>query len=66
MDRLEVSAVVTGFVVIDDNESGEESEKGCSVQNSVDVGAELLLVGGVGGLDDQDGLRAQEDAGGVE
>lgn len=63
---FKVGAVVTGFIVVDDNEAAEEREEGSPIENSVDVGAELLLLRGVGGLDDQNGLRAEEDPGGVE
>lgn len=66
MGGLEVGAIVAGFIVIDDNKGGEKSEKGSPVESGVDVSAELLLVGGVRGLHDQDGLYAEENPRRVE
>ena len=66
MRGFKVGAVVTGFIVKDDNEGGEESEEGSSIESAVDMGAKLLLLGSVGGLDDQDGLSNEKDTGGVE
>lgn len=48
--RLEVGTIVAGFIVKDDNKGGEEREKGSPVESGVDVSAELLLMGSVGGL----------------
>lgn len=48
--RLEVGAIVVYFVVLDDDEAGDESKEGGPVESGVDVGAELLLLLGVGGL----------------
>lgn len=64
--RLKVGTIVGGFIVIDDNKGGEKSEKGGSVESGVDVSAESLLIGGVGGLYDQDRLSAEENPGRVE
>ena len=54
------------FVVHDDDEAADEGKKAGAVECSVNVRAELLLLGGMGGLEDQDTLRDEEDAGGVE
>lgn len=62
---FKVGAMVAGLVVVDDNEAGEESEKASPIENAVDVSAESLLLGSVGGLDDQYGQRDEEDPGGV-
>lgn len=61
-----MSAVVIEFVVLDDDEPGEEGEERGAVEEGVDECALFLLGGGVGGLEDEDGLGGQEDAGGVE
>lgn len=63
---LEVSAVVAGLIVINDNKGSQESEKGSAVENRVDVSAESLLLGSMRGLEDQNGLDAEEDPGRVE
>lgn len=63
---LEVRAAVGDFVVFDDDEGGEEREDGGGVEGGVDVGALGFLLGGVGGLEEEDGLCGEEDAGGVE
>jgi hypothetical protein len=61
-----VGAVVIEFVVFNNDETRNEGEEGGAIQSRVDVGPELLLVSGVGGLKDQNGLRAEEETGGVE
>ena len=63
---LEVSAVVAGLIVVDDNKGGQKSEKGSAIESGVDVSAELLLLGGMRGLKDQDRLDAEEYPGRVE
>lgn len=63
---LEVCAAVSDLVVFDDNEGGNESEDGGQIEDSMDVGALLFLLGGVGGLEEEDGLGSEEDAGRVE
>ncbi len=57
---------VGDFVVFDDDEGGEESEGGSGVEDGVDVGAEVFLRGGVGGLQEEDGLGGEEEGGDVE
>lgn len=66
MRGLKVGAAVVDFVVLDDDEAGDEGEQACAVESGVDVRAELLLLPGVGRLEDQDGLRDEEETGGVE
>lgn len=63
---FKVGAPVVDFVVLDDDEAGDERKKAGAVECGVDVRAELLLFGGMGGLEDQDSLRDEEEAGGVE
>lgn len=63
---LPVVGGVETLVVFDDDEAGDEGEDAGQVQGEVDVGSLDLLVGGVGGLKDEDGLREEEDAGGVD
>ncbi len=63
---LEVQAVVVDLVILDDDEAGEEGEDGGEVEDGVDVGALLLLLGGVGRLQEEDGLRGEEYPGGIE
>jgi hypothetical protein len=63
---FEVHAVVGGFVVVDDDETGDGGEEGGGVQGGVDVGALFLLFGGVGGLEDEGGLDEEEEGRGVE
>lgn len=63
---FEVCAVVGDLVVFDDDEGGDESENGGQIEHGMDVGALLLLLGGVGGLEEEDGLGGEEDAGRVE
>lgn len=54
------------FIVLYDNEAGEEGEDGGHVQDGVDVRALVFLFWGVRWLEDEDGLGGEEDAGGVE
>lgn len=44
------------FVVLDDDEGGEKGEDGGGVEDGVDVGSCAFLGGGVGGLEEEDGL----------
>ena len=46
----------TGFVVFDYYETGEEGKDTGDVQDSMDDCAGAFLAGGVGGLEDEDGL----------
>lgn len=62
----EVLAAVGDFVVFDYYEAGDEGEDAGAVEDGVNGGALLFLFGGVGWLQDEDCLRAEEDAGGVE
>lgn len=66
MGGFEVRAGVGDLIVFDDDEGGNEGKNGGQVQDAVDVGALLFLFGGVGGLEEEDGLGGQEDAGGIE
>lgn len=66
MRGLEVRAVVVEFVVLNDDEPGDGGEEGDVVQGRVGVGALLLLLGCVGGLEDEDALDEEEDCGRVE
>ncbi len=63
---FEVRARVGDLVVFDDDEGGNEGQNGGQVQDAVDVGTLLFLFGGVCGLEEEDGLSGQEDAGGIE
>lgn len=64
--RFEVGAAVGDFVVFDYDQGSEEGEDGGYVEGGVDVGALFLLLGGVGWLEEEDGLGGEEDAGRVE
>ena len=64
-DEMPVSAI-GDFVVLDDDEAGEEGEDGGDVQDGVDVCALMFLLGGMRRLEDEDGLGSKEDAGGVK
>ena len=63
---LKVGMVGLDFVVFDDDQPREEGEDGGSVEDGVDICALTFLYRGVCGLEDEKGLRGQEDAGGVE
>lgn len=62
----EVLAAVGNFVVFDYDKAGDESEDAGAIEDGVDVGAFLLLFGGVGWLEEEDCLSAEKDTGGVE
>ena len=66
MRRLEVCAIMVELVVLDYDEAGYGGEDGEVVEGGVRVGALFLLLGCVGGLEDEDGLDEEEDGGGVE
>lgn len=66
MRGLEVRAVVVELVVLDDDEAGDGGQEGEVVERAVRVGALFLLLRGVGGLEDEDGLNEEEEGGGVE
>lgn len=63
---FEMGSVVVELVVFDDNEAGEGGQDGDIVQGGVHVGSLLLLFGGVGWLEDEEGLDEEEQSGGVE
>lgn len=64
--RLKVGMVGLDFIVFDDNQPREECEHGSSVEDGVDVCTLAFLYWGVCGLENEDGLGGQEDAGRVE
>lgn len=66
MRSAEVLAVVRELVVFNDNETGEQGQDGNPVDDGVDVGAPFFLPLRVGGLEDQDCLGDEEDAGYVQ
>lgn len=45
-------AAVGNFVVFDDDEAGDEGEDTDAIKDGVDIGALLLLFGGVSRLED--------------
>ena len=57
---------VRELVVLDHDEAGDEGEQAGGVEQGVDDGAGLLLFRGMGGLQDEDALRDEQEAGGVE
>ena len=59
-------SVVVEFIVFDHDEAGDGGEEGDVVECRVGVGALFLLLGGVCGLEDEDGLDEEEEGGGVE
>lgn len=61
--RREVLAVVGSFVVDDNGEPAEQGEDAQEVEGGVRVGADALLSGGVGGLEEEDGLGDEEEPG---
>lgn len=64
--RGEVDGAVRELVVLDDQEAGDEGVGGEEDEREVGEGAAALLGRGVGRLQDQDGLRGEQDAGRVE
>lgn len=62
----EVRAGVGDLIVFNDDEGGNEGQNGGQIQDAVDVGTLLFLLGGMCGLEEEDGLGGQEDAGGIE
>ena len=62
----EVRAGVGDLIVFDDDEGGNEGQNGGQIQDAVDVGTLLFLFGRVCGLEEEDGLGGEEDAGGIE
>lgn len=63
---LEVGAAMVDLVVFNDDETGDGREDGHVVECCVRVGALFLLFGGVGGLEDENGLDEEEEGGRVE
>ena len=59
-------AAVRDLVVFDYHKPCDEGEDGSDVQDGMDVRALFLLFGGVGWLEEEDGLGCEEDAGGIE
>lgn len=64
--RLETGLRMRGLVELDDDEGGEEGQVGQGDQAKVGEGAAFLLDGRARGLQDEDGLGGEEDAGRVE
>ena len=64
--RNEMIPRVGDFVVLDDDQTSNEGQDARDINGGVDVGAPFLLLGGVGWLEDEDGLGDEEDAGGVQ
>ena len=62
----EVVASVRNFVVLDNDEAGDEGGESSQVEDGVGIGALGLLLRRMGGLENEDGLRYEEDAGGVK
>ena len=54
------------LVVFDDNEGGQQGEGGGAVEEGVDVCAGCFLGFAVGWLQEEDGLRGEEEGGDVE
>lgn len=66
MRRNEVCPAVRDLVVLDYDEPSEEGAEARGVEARVQERAVPLLEGSVCGLEDEDGLRDEEEAGGVE
>lgn len=67
MDAVEVRVgPLLDFVGLDDEHARAEEEEAQQVERGVQTGADFLLVGGPGRLEDQDGLGQSENAGGLE
>lgn len=64
--RFEVRAVVRELVVLDHDQAGDGAEQRDVVERRVRVGAFLLLLCRVRGLEDKDALDEEEEGGGVE
>lgn len=61
-----VRCPVVELVIFDHDQAGDKGEGAGAVENGVDIGAEFFLLGRVGGLEDEDALRDEEDAGRVQ
>jgi len=59
---FKVFAIVEVLVVDDDDECGEERSCGEAVDDGVDDGAVLFLLGGVGWLEEEGGFKEEDDA----
>jgi hypothetical protein len=64
--RDKVCSIVAELVQLDDDKAGGEGAERERVQRGVDVGSGALLRGGVGWLQDQDGLGQEEEGARVE
>ena len=60
--RNEVCSTVVNFVVFDHDKSGQECEDGGAVQDCMDVRASALLLWGMRGWQDEEGVGGVEDA----
>ena len=54
------------FVDFDDDQTHDEAEYACEIQDCMNIRALFLLSGCVGWLEDQDGLCHQKDTGRIE
>ena len=66
MYRDEMYSSVGDLIVLDNDETSDQRQNGGDVQNSMYVCSLLLLFRQMCGLEDEDGLGRQENAGGVE
>jgi len=66
MRRLEVLMARTRLVDLDNDEAGRERRSADDVEEKVGEGAGAFLLGGVGGLENEDCLDGEKKAGGVE
>ena len=62
MDRGRVGR----FVILNNDQACDKGGKSCQVERRVDVGTKLFLRGRVRGLEDENCLGSQKDAGGIE
>ncbi len=56
-------AAVSDFVVLNDDEADDEGEDTCTVENSMYVGTLLFLLWGMRGLEEENSLDDEEEAG---
>jgi hypothetical protein len=64
--RLEVGSIVADLVVFYHDQPGDGCQKGNVIQRGVRICAFLLLLCGVGRLNNEDALDEEEERGGVE
>lgn len=66
MGGLKMVEAAAGLVDLNDNQASDEGDDAQLVEAKVDVGTMALLLSRVRGLQDQDALSEEQDAGGIE